>query len=220
MKIYRFNCSNDSPSDKAVMILPGGGYKYVSVDGMEGSECAQFFNALGYDAIVVNYLTGEFEEVGFEDMIRRLKIVIKKVNIYSTFGLVGFSSGGHIAALCLNENISFGVITYAPLDFSSKYNHEASLDYLKHATSTTAQNILDISPKHQVTGSEPPVYIYHSILDLTVLASQSQLMHTKLVEMGVKSTLFIAERGEHGAGINSYKWKENITSFVNNFKTL
>ena len=97
----------DRANGTAVLILPGGGFQFLSID-LEGSEVAAWFNRQGITAFVVKYrLPNEPDSTytmgdALADAQRAIRLVRSRAAEWGVrpdrIGTVGFSAGGRIAA--------------------------------------------------------------------------------------------------------------------------
>ncbi|MGN1214339.1 MAG: alpha/beta hydrolase, partial [Bacteroidaceae bacterium] len=123
---------------KAIIICPGGGYKYLAMDH-EGHQFAPLLNKEGMAVFVLKYRMPEGRyEVPFADAAQAMRIVrahakewgIKKV------GIMGSSAGGHLAttlATHYTDTITrpdFQVLLYPVVTMNEKYTHKGSRDNL------------------------------------------------------------------------------------------
>ncbi len=109
------------PKDKAngtgIVIAPGGGYQHLAID-KEGHEVARWLNTIGIGAIVLKYrlpgsMHGESQtdiqqvakkiHVALEDAEAAVRLARKNAAQWnlkpSAIGMLGFSAGGHLAAM-------------------------------------------------------------------------------------------------------------------------
>ncbi len=91
-------------NQKFVLVLPGGGYLFLS-QLTEGFDVANQFNNLGYNAFVLKYRTGVENVKGnapLKDTARAVQFILahsKELGIQpENYAICGFSAGGHIAA--------------------------------------------------------------------------------------------------------------------------
>lgn len=98
-------------SDKAVIIVPGGGFGYKSVDyeknAHEGSIMAASLNKAGISAFVLWYRSNPYRmpaaALDLQRAIRYLRFYAEKFAINpKKIGVVGFSAGGFLTAYLVN----------------------------------------------------------------------------------------------------------------------
>ncbi|HVW10472.1 MAG TPA: alpha/beta hydrolase [Bryobacteraceae bacterium] len=106
-----------SANGTAIVICPGGGYQHLAID-KEGHDVARWLNTIGIAGIVLKYrLPGaaamthggdvqseaQAAHVAIEDAEAAIELVRKNAarwNVKATaVGLMGFSAGGHLAAM-------------------------------------------------------------------------------------------------------------------------
>ena len=97
-------------SDKAVIIIPGGGYAIRSNEGAddEGKDIALALNEAGYNAFVVWYRANPYPypaaEMDVQRAIRWVKAYAKSYGISGKkVSLLGFGAGGNLVAEHLNQ---------------------------------------------------------------------------------------------------------------------
>ena len=96
----------DLANGTAVIIAPGGGHKFLSID-LEGSEVAAWFNQRGVTAFVLKYRLSKEPESPyvFADAVADAHQAIQLVRTRATewdlavdrIGILGFSAGGQVA---------------------------------------------------------------------------------------------------------------------------
>ncbi|HCW53327.1 MAG TPA: alpha/beta hydrolase [Clostridium sp.] len=97
-------------SDEAVIIIPGGGYGYKSMDGgtEEGKDVAYTLNKNGISAFVLHYRSNPYEypipQLDVQRAIRYLKYHSFDYGINpDKIGLIGFSAGGTQVGCFINK---------------------------------------------------------------------------------------------------------------------
>lgn len=109
------------PNGQAVLVIPGGGYQFVSVEN-EGAEFAARLNERGYTVFVLVYrLPSEGwqrgEDVPLQDGQRAMRVIRANAARWKidarTLAVVGFSAGGHLAATL---STGFAEPVYMPVD--------------------------------------------------------------------------------------------------------
>ena len=196
----------------AVIICPGGGYNRLSIeDG--GYEAGKALAEEGIAAIVLKYRTWrdsvytDFKKVPLQDLQQAINLVYSnaaKWNIDTAhIGLVGFSAGGHLAAMAATtfekRKPSFTVLVYPVISF---------LDSLTSATSTSRSNLLgknireedkiNYSPELHITNATPPAFIVHAEDDKTSLVGNSIAYYNGLIANKISAQLLLYQKGGHG----------------------
>ncbi|HAL73822.1 MAG TPA: alpha/beta hydrolase [Clostridiales bacterium] len=93
-------------SDSAVIVIPGGGYGYISIDTSreeqqtEGALIARRLNEIGISAFVLAYRYNPYTmPIPLLDVQRAVRFVRSKADVWGikpdNIGLIGFSAGGY-----------------------------------------------------------------------------------------------------------------------------
>jgi len=94
------------PDGSSLLILPGGGYEFLSVQN-EGLDAAKRFNAERTTCFILTYrLPSERwsnrSVVALQDAQRAMRLIRSRANEFGIYpdrlGVLGFSAGGHLAA--------------------------------------------------------------------------------------------------------------------------
>ncbi len=96
-------------SDSAVIVIPGGGFGYKSMDGTdsEGRDIAMTLNKNGISAFVLHYRTNPYEyPIPYLDVQRAVRYLRYHVETYhlnpDKISLIGFSAGGNEIGTFIN----------------------------------------------------------------------------------------------------------------------
>jgi len=206
----------------AVIVLPGGGYRTLSLE-REGGEEARWLSARGVTAFVLEYRLGP--RYGFPapmlDGARAVRYVrshAKELGVAADrIGLWGFSAGGHLAGYLatihdagnkgaadpidqVSDRPDFAILSYARLSLDPTIPRKTSLEALIGAHPTAA--VLEtVSLERHVTKDTPPCFLYATTEDGTVNSMNSTKFYDALKRAGVPAELHIFERGRHGSGM-------------------
>ena len=113
------------PNGSAVLVTPGGGYRWVVVD-KEGYEIGRWLAARGWTVFVLFYrLPGEGwaagPDVALSDAQRAMRLIRARSRDYGILperiAAMGFSAGGHV---CGDLATRFDARTYAPVDAADR----------------------------------------------------------------------------------------------------
>jgi len=208
----------------AVIIFPGGAYRGLAGD-LEGGEVADWFTAHGFRAFILSYRLsshGYLLPVPLLDARRAIQTVRARALDYhinpSRIGVIGFSAGGHLAALAGTQFIPGNPDADDPIDRASSRPDFLVLGYpwigaissdTSHLSYCKLFNVMDqcealraaYSPDLFVTKDTPPTFIYHTFTDQTVPVEQSLRFFNALVKAGVPSEMHIFANGPHGTGL-------------------
>lgn len=96
-------------SDKAVIIVPGGGFAYKSIDedNHEGKSVAIELNRKGINVFVLHYRANPYEyPIPYLDLQRAIRYVKFNSDLYgidrNKISLVGYSAGGNVIGTFIN----------------------------------------------------------------------------------------------------------------------
>ena len=206
-------------SRPAVLIVPGGGYRFVSP--REGEPVALRFAAAGFNAFVLSYrYAPNRHPLPLQDASRALTLIRDNAEAWSVqpdaVAVCGFSAGGHLAAsLAVHHDKPFAigeplkqpgynrpdalVLSY-PVITSGEYAHSGSFRHLLGDTPDAAQRSLLSLEKH-VSGDMPPTFLWHTAADKSVPAQNSLLFAFALAESCVPYELHIYPEGRHGLSL-------------------
>lgn len=97
-------------SDSAIIVIPGGGYGYKSMDGTtnEGKDIAVSLNEAGISAFVLHYRSNPYEypipQLDVQRAVRYLRYHASECGFDpKNIGLLGFSAGGNQIGTYINQ---------------------------------------------------------------------------------------------------------------------
>lgn len=222
----------DQPKDKAVIICPGGGYRGVAID-KEGFWVAKELQRKGYHAFVLKYRTPN--DVSCKDKsiapLQDAQQAVKVVRDYFrtgryqepiSIGIMGFSAGGHLAALTSTlypfdfvENKAsnklrpdFSILIYPVITMEDPYTHKDSRENLL-GKEVPANQIRRFSTHYQVDQRTPPVFLVHASDDRSVPVQNSLLYYEACIQNGVSAEMHFYNGGGHGFGMYNKMIKDN-----------
>ena len=210
----------------AVVIFPGGAYAHLAAN-LEGGQVAEWFTARGFHAFVLSYRlssNGYLLPVPLIDARRAIQTVRARAADYQIdphrIVVIGFSAGGHLAALASTQFIPGSPDAEDPIDRVSSRPDFVVLGYpwigaissdTSHLSYCKLFNVMDqcealrkaFSPDLYVTKDTPPTFWYHTFNDKTVPVEQGLRYYEALVKAGVPAEAHIFENGPHGTGLGS-----------------
>jgi acetyl esterase/lipase len=202
----------------AVLILPGGGYFFRS-EQYEGMDIAEWLNAQGIAAFVLNYRLKQYP-APLDDTQMALRVLRRNAGLYNLdparIGVMGFSAGGHLAALAstlydegdagsldpLRQQSSrpdFSVLAYAIVSFSEPLHAGVRANLLGDAQEPAIIELL--SAEQQVTSATPPAFIWTAKTDSIVPFENSVAYEQALLAAGVPVETHLYPEGRHGSAL-------------------
>ena len=213
------------PNGAAVILAPGGGYRYVVID-KEGYELARLLSARGVTVYVLFYrLPGDGwtngADVPLADAQRAVRLVRSRATLDGidpariTFG--GFSAGGQVATSLLTR---FDAKVYDAIDAVDSLSarpdavaaiypvvsmdlgiaHMVSREKLIGANPDAAREKL-YSPERNVRPDQPPLWLLHAEDDNVVKVENSIRLRAVTRDIGAPCEAHFFERGGHGFGL-------------------
>lgn len=219
-----FEPQHGTANGSAVVIFPGGGYSGLA-GNLEGRQFADWFAARGFRAFILSYRLsshGYLLPVPLLDARRAIQVVRARAQDYqidpNRIVVIGFSAGGHLAALAGTKFVPGDPNADDPIDRVSSRPDYLVLGYpwigaltadTSHLSYCKLYNVMDqcealrkdYSPDLFVTKDTPPTFMYHTFNDRTVPVQQTLGFYEALVAAGVPSELHIFANGSHGSGL-------------------
>ncbi len=210
----------------AIVILPGGAYVNLAAI-LEGREVADWFTTRGFRAFVLQYRlssNGYLLPVPLLDARRAMQLVRARAADYhiepNRIGIIGFSAGGHLAALASVQPVPGNPDADDSIDRASSRPDFLVLGYpwigaissdTSHLSYCKLFNVMDrceallkaYSPDLFVTKDTPPTFWYHTTDDETVPVEQGLRFFDAEVKAGVPVEAHIFMHGHHGSGFGT-----------------
>lgn len=224
----------------AVVIVPGGGYEFVSYTN-EGTEIAQAFKKMGVAAFILKYRlpsdkTMADKKIGpLQDAQQAIKVIRMNAGKWgldtAKVGIIGFSAGGHLASTAgthFNRTVlnnpekislrpSFMILVYPVISLTDNLTHKGSKNKLIGATPDTGVTNL-YSTEMQVTAQTPPTMLVHTGDDETVKVENSLRFYEALLKNKVPAEMHIYPKGNHGFGMynktTSDNWMDRVEHWL------
>lgn len=213
------------PNGAAVLITPGGGYRWVVVD-KEGYEMGRWLAARGFTVFVLFYrLPGEGwaagPDVALADAQRAMRLIRHRAADYAIdperVAAMGFSAGGHVCsdlttrfaapvytavdkAEALSARPFVSALIYPVVSMSADYAHPGSQEKLLGPNpSETLQQAH--SPHLHVPDNARPVFLLHAEDDDVVPVENSLLMRAAFKAKKIPVEMHLFANGGHGFGL-------------------
>jgi acetyl esterase/lipase len=235
-----FQPEKEKANGTAVIICPGGSYKFVSFT-LEGTDIAKRFVEMGVTAFVLKYRLPNDEimvkkEFGpIMDAQRAILLVRERAREWGIdkdrVGIMGFSAGGHLASTAGthfnkqylpgkkkgNVRPDFMVLVYPVISFADSIANMGSRNNLIGAN-PPAEKIKEYSNELHVNKKTPPTYLVHAEDDNGVKVQNMLLFATALQQSKVPFDFYLYEKGGHGFGINNktseIKWMDLVEDWM------
>ncbi len=218
------------PDGRAVLVMPGGGYVFVSLIN-EGVNVARVLNPLGITVFVLAYrLPGEGwfnrTDVPLQDAQRAMRLIRANATHYridpAKLGILGFSAGGHLggtltvghddpvykprdAADSLSARPRFSGLVYPVTQFASAGPNSRSGPNLFGGPPPAGAASARFDVLTRSSPAMPPLFLAHAMDDGTVPVTQSIALIEAARRHKVPVEAHLLERGGHGFGALSLK---------------
>jgi len=206
----------------AIVVCPGGGYGGLAIDH-EGHQVARLLTSRGIAAFILKYRLGPryHHPAMQQDVLQAIRYVRWNADEFgirkNRIGVMGFSTGGHLASTAATLFDAGKTSSAAPIDAVSSRPDFAVLVYpviTMNQASThkgSQRNLLGDNPRpelleklstdKQVTAQTPPTFLFHTSEDTGVPAENSVQFYLALRKAGVPGELHIFQKGAHGVGL-------------------
>jgi acetyl esterase/lipase len=221
------------PNGASLLIIPGGGYRWVVRD-KEGYECAQRFADAGLTVYVMSYrLPGDGWAAGpetpLQDAQRALRLVRREAGRTGSgldparVGVMGFSAGGHVAG-CLS--LMFDEAVYRPVDSADGLSARPDISVLAYPVATMKPPLAHVGSRRLLLGPDPTqalearwsletraredapaTFLLHAADDASVPVENSLALEAALRSKKVATELHVFAEGGHGFGLRFAKGK-------------
>jgi len=241
--LVRFAPHRSGAPRAAVLVLPGGGYRFLS-GTLEGREPAAWLAARGYAAFVLSYRVGSASPfpaplLDAQRAMRVLRANAVRLGIDpNRVGVMGFSAGGHLALATatlkaepptaardatdgLDPRPDFLILAYPAFSMFTRTPSPVQYCGVLLKTYRCDDAYLDKwRPELAITAQTPPTFLYHTGTDTLVPAEDSIDAFLELRRQGVSSELHVFAAGPHGTGLGGTDdtlsgWPELLRKWLN-----
>lgn len=199
-----YSAPDEVATGAAMVVCPGGGYSILAYD-LEGDEVCEWLNNLGITAVLLKYRTPRREglqkhEAPLQDVQRAIGYVRAHAEEMSIdpqrIGVMGFSAGGHLAAMVSNN---FMKRTYPEVDAADKTSCRPDFCLLVYPAYLDGENF-QLAPELKVSATTPPTMLIQTEDDKSYINS-SLFYYYALKEAGVPAWMHLYSKGGHGFGL-------------------
>ncbi|MFZ0662049.1 MAG: alpha/beta hydrolase [Acidobacteriaceae bacterium] len=225
-RMYIFLSKKRSTS-AAILVIPGGGYEHVAL-GHEGFQIAEWLNAQGMAAFVLDYRVAPYHyPVEINDGRRAMRLIRAHAAEYgidpNRLGVWGSSAGGHLASSVgthcekaapsaanndpdsdpvdqLSCKPDFMVLAYPVISMELPETHAGSRRNLLGPDPDPAL-AHEYSNQFAVTADTPPTFLFATTNDPVVPVENSLDFYRALVQNHVHAELHLFDYSNHGCGL-------------------
>lgn len=224
--IYDENFEYPNNYRDAVLILPGGGYEFISY--REKDPVMFKFLSLGYNAFSLDYSCKTIYPTPYLELMCAIhylnshheELRIKKQHI----SLIGFSAGGHLA--CSYAGIYKQFSKYFPVKLIRPYALVLSYPVTSLAKTKCmccVKNIANYSNKikHLLSADEtmhkdyPPTFMWTTKTDQTVNPNNVLWLKKALNKYKIKNQCIMYKNGPHGLSLANEATSNNRSDYLN-----
>ncbi|WP_246543665.1 alpha/beta hydrolase [Novosphingobium profundi] len=190
----------------SALVIGGGGYIELMA-GREGVQVAQWLNTLGIDAHVLIHRFPDAENgimAPLEDARAAMRLLRAKGA--GQLGVVGLSSGGHLAA-CLLTNADetrpdFAVIGYAPISTNAA-GRQIVPDKPPLAPPEKQAFYDALQPDAQLAPAPPPCFVVYAASDPVVPLVNAHRLASALEAQGAHPEVHVFAQAPHGFALDT-----------------
>ncbi|HYZ83445.1 MAG TPA: alpha/beta hydrolase [Bryobacteraceae bacterium] len=214
--------SKDKATGAAFVVAPGGGHRYLVMD-LEGEFVAKKLNEMGVAAFVLKSRLARAEGSTYKAEVESLADVQRAIRMVRSrsaewgldvrrIGVMGFSAGGHLAALAENR---FDAGTPQATDPIERISSRPDFVVLGYPGLVSADTV--------TTKDLPPTFIF--VNDDDRLSTASGEYYLALKKAGASAEFHVFRRGGHGVGMTGRtpefatmpqaRWPELLRDWMN-----
>lgn len=197
-----------------MLVLPGGGYDHHAPH--EAEAIGEWLNGLGIHAFVLRYPVAPHRHPEPVAAARRALVDLRAGEFGAVdaarVGVVGFSAGGHLAAMlsnaptaaeravhALDDRPDLAVLGYPVISMTDLPHEGSAVALLGPGASRSARAAVDAD--RLVDAGTPPTFLWHTADDGAVPPTHSLAYARALALHEVPVDLHLYAEGEHGRGL-------------------
>ena len=192
----------------AVIVFPGGGYNILAWD-LEGTELCKWFNSFGVTGILAKYRVPVQPKsprgaAPLQDAQRAIRLARTHAAEWhidaARIGVMGFSAGGHLAALLSNN---YGEPAYEAVDAADHANARPDFTMLIYPAYLTGdKEMTTLAPELPVSAQTPPTFLVQAEDD-PIPVEGALVYYRALKHAKVPAEMHLYSYGGHGYGLRS-----------------
>ncbi len=218
LTVYRPAAEKDTGT--AVLVCPGGGYNILAYDP-EGSEVCEWLNSIGVTGILLKYRVPTRAErpryeAPLQDAQRAISLTRQHAEEWGVkrLGILGFSAGGHLAAVASNAERA-----YPAVDAADQQNVRPDFCVLIYPAYLTQKDNADaLVPELPVSAKTPPTFIAMT-QDDPIRVETALFYSLALKNAKVPCEMHIYPTGGHGYGLRRTEklvttWPDRVADWM------
>ena len=220
----------ETPSGKAIVGVPGGGYSVLS-NNHEGTMASGWLNQQGIAYFVVNYRLPEGDRTKpMGDVMKGIRIVRDSAQVWGInphdVGIMGFSAGGHLASVIsthapFDARPDFSILFSPVISMDERVSHKWScVNFLGEEGQKNPDLVRDFSTMNVVRSHlTPPAVIITASDDRLVPFVTNGLEYYKAMRnCGNDCAMFVYPTGDHGFGFGPwFKYHDQLLTDLGNW---
>lgn len=191
----------------AVLVCPGGGYNILAWD-LEGTEICEWLNSLGVTGVLLKYRVPrraglEKHAAPLQDAQRAMGLVRQRAAELGVdpqrIGVLGFSAGGHLAAVLSHTHATR---TYEPVDAADAVSCRPDFSVLIYPAYLTVKEKGDaVAPELPVSATVTPPTFLAMAEDDPIRVETALFYYAALKNAKVPAEMHLYPKGGHGYGL-------------------
>lgn len=216
-----------TPSGKAIVGVPGGGYSVLS-NTHEGTLAADWMNQQGIAYFVVNYRLPDGDRTKpISDVENGIRIVRDSAKVWGInphdVGIMGFSAGGHLSSVISTHSPfevrpDFSILFYPVISMDERVSHKWSCrNFLGENGQKDPALVREFSTNKAVKRHlTPPALIISASDDRLVPFVTNGLEYYKAMRnAGNECAMYVYPTGDHGFGFGTwFKYHDQLLTDI------
>ena len=219
-----------TPSGKAIVGVPGGGYSVLS-NTHEGYLASEWLNDQGIAYFVVNYrLPYGDRTLPMGDVEKGIRIVRDSATVWGInphdVGIMGFSAGGHLASVIsthadFDVRPDFTILFYPVISMDERVTHKWSCrNFLGEEGQKNPALVREFSTDKAVRRhlTPPAIIILANDDRLVPPVTNGVAYYSAMRNVGNECTMYIYPTGDHGFGFGTwFKYHDQMLTDLGNW---
>jgi acetyl esterase/lipase len=226
--LYPAPATNNSGA--AIVVFPGGGYRILALD-LEGTEVCTWLNSIGITCVLLKYRVPDAgpypkHSEDLADAQRAVRLTRQHAAEWkidpNRIGVLGFSAGGHLAAVLSNHPAEQ---VYSAIDAADQLSAHPDFAVLIYPGGIVhPPDLKQIGAELSPIASAPPTFLVQAEDD-PVHVENTTVYFEALKQAGVSAEMHVYPKGGHGYGLRPTelpvtKWPELVKQWLSTIGVL